>query len=286
MPVLTPHGTSFCTSGWPGPLYESYIRQPIHTVAKRSSQLKPSSPLRWRWASFGHPLGLSWTELAWIWSSSNFRPTRAKYSTVWPHQPTQANSRQVVLLLLCTTRSYSDNLNGFLQAGSTWRYRLATRRCKFWFCNLARVGSVVWQGLYAVPWERVFRMIRADSSRTERFGLWKYVSAFCFSLLAGNFTKPSSETFSDWKYRKKQKCSSGASYYSTLSWSISNFLCSLTRNVTSRSMKNLAFHSLLGWKMITLAILTTSLIHFSPNDWEDVLSELGSEGVKGTRRTA
>ena len=40
-------------------------------------------------------------------------------------------------------------------------------------------------------------------------------------------------------------------------WSISKFPCSLTRNITSHSMKNLAFHSLLRWKMIILPILTT-----------------------------
>ena len=41
-------------------------------------------------------------------------------------------------------------------------------------------------------------------------------------------------------------------------WSISNFPCSLTRNITSHSMKNLAFHSLLRWKMIMLPILPFS----------------------------
>ena len=46
-------------------------------------------------------------------------------------------------------------------------------------------------------------------------------------------------------------------------WSISNFSCSQTRNITSHSMKNLAFHSLLRWEMIILPILTTSLIHLS-----------------------
>ena len=35
----------------------------------------------------------------------------------------------------------------FLQAASTKRYRLATRPCKFWFCNLARVGRPFGQGL-------------------------------------------------------------------------------------------------------------------------------------------
>ena len=40
-------------------------------------------------------------------------------------------------------------------------------------------------------------------------------------------------------------------------------------------MKNLAFHSLLRWKMITLPILATSLIHFSLWGWENVLFNLG-----------
>ena len=46
------------------------------------------------------------------------------------------------------------------------------------------------------------------------------------------------------------------------SWSIWNFPCSLTRNVTSHSMKNLSFYSLPRWKVIILPILNTSLIHF------------------------
>ena len=39
--------------------------------------------------------------------------------------------------------------------------------------------------------------------------------------------------------------------------------CSLTINITSHSMENLAFHSFLSWKTIRLPILTTSLIHWS-----------------------
>ena len=44
---------------------------------------------------------------------------------------------------------------------------------------------------------------------------------------------------------------------------MSNFLCSLASNITSNSMRNLAFHSLLRWKMIILPIPITSPIHFS-----------------------
>ena len=41
---------------------------------------------------------------------------------------------------------------------------------------------------------------------------------------------------------------------------MSKFPCSLTRNMTSHSMENLTFHSLLRWKVIILQILATSLI--------------------------
>ena len=43
---------------------------------------------------------------------------------------------------------------------------------------------------------------------------------------------------------------------------MSTFPCSLTRNATSHSMDNVAFHSLLRWKMITPTILATPLIQF------------------------
>ena len=45
-------------------------------------------------------------------------------------------------------------------------------------------------------------------------------------------------------------------------WSISNFLCSLARNITLHSKENLAFHSLLRRKMMLLPILTTSHVPF------------------------
>ena len=112
-------------------------------------------------------LGIVWVgsssiELAWIWSNSNFRSTQAKFSTVCPPQPTQANSRQVVLLLLCDYAVVFRQLNGFLQAGLTWQYRLATRWCKFWFCDLARVG-LSWEHRLA----RVSVMITIVIIRTE-----------------------------------------------------------------------------------------------------------------------
>ena len=63
-------------------------------------------------------------------------------------------------------------------------------------------------------------------------------------------------------------------------WSISNFPCSLSRNITPHSMKNLAFHSFLRLKMnytTNQYYLATSLIHFLFK----MLRELRSERVKG-----
>ena len=50
--------------------------------------------------------------------------------------------------------------------------------------------------------------------------------------------------------------------YEHLTLSLLRVICSLSRYTTSHSMKNLALHSLLRWKIIILAILATSLIHF------------------------
>ena len=52
-------------------------------------------------------------------------------------------------------------------------------------------------------------------------------------------------------------------------WSISNFPCSLIRNITLHSRENLAFYSLLRWKMIILLILTTFRIHVSLKSLEE-----------------
>ena len=49
--------------------------------------------------------------------------------------------------------------------------------------------------------------------------------------------------------------------------------CSLTRNIASHGMKNLAFHNLYSderWLCYQF-LLSTSLIHFSWKDWENVL---------------
>ena len=115
-----------------------------------SSQLEPSSQLRWSWRSFGHPLGLSWLELDRVGLNLIKLKFSPNSSRVFHRLATSANSRQVVLLLLCDYAAVFRQLHGFLRSDSTWRSRLATRPCKFWFCNLARVG---------LSWE--YRLARA-----------------------------------------------------------------------------------------------------------------------------
>ena len=62
---------------------------------------------------------------------------------------------------------------------------------------------------------------------------------------------------------------------------ISNFLCSLTRNLTSHSMENVAFHSLLRWKIITTnSHYITYTVFF--RGWENVyILSFGAEGLPG-----
>ena len=76
-------------------------------------------------------------------------------------------------------------------------------------------------------------------------------------------------------------CRSPIKPFHSQEWSISNFPCSLTRNIAPHSMENLAFHRLLEWKLIILPILATSLVHYSLKGWEDVIFVFGSERGKG-----
>ena len=64
-------------------------------------------------------------------------------------------------------------------------------------------------------------------------------------------------------------------------WSMSNFPSSPTRNITSHSMENLAFHSLLRWKMIILRQFSLPHLYiYLQEGWENVLFGLGCERVK------
>ena len=57
------------------------------------------------------------------------------------------------------------------------------------------------------------------------------------------------------------------------------FVCSLPRNITSHSMKNLDLHSLLRWNMIILPNSHYLTYRFIFKGWENVLFELGNERV-------
>ena len=91
----------YCVKPWPnGP--------PI------SRQPGPNSQLRWSWVSFGHPLGLSWLELGRVglnFIELKFSPTS---SQAFLRFAISANSRQIVLLLLCDYAVVFRQLNGFL----------------------------------------------------------------------------------------------------------------------------------------------------------------------------
>ena len=62
-------------------------------------------------------------------------------------------------------------------------------------------------------------------------------------------------------------------------WSISHFSCSLTKNITWHSVKNLAVHSFLRSKMIILPKFTTSHIHFSLMVGRMYFLNLGMKGL-------
>ena len=112
-----------------------------------SSQVHSLDGVGYRLATHLAWVGSSWIELAWIWSSSNFRPTRTKFSTVWPPQPTLTK-----LFCYCyvTTQSYSDNSRFSCELtplGSTvWPPVDASFDFVTWL-ELAWVGSTAWPGL-------------------------------------------------------------------------------------------------------------------------------------------
>ena len=105
---------------------QSPAGQKVLPTQANSSRVHNSNLIRWRLVSFGYPLGLRWLELAHEFDEfAQLEPTLTK------------------LFCYChvTTRWYSDNWMVYLGAWlDSWRYRLATRGCKYWFCNLDRVG--------------------------------------------------------------------------------------------------------------------------------------------------
>ena len=128
-------------------------------LVKRHSQLKPTRAKFTTSTDLGIVWPPTWLELDGaglnlikLKSSPNSRQVFHRSAI----SANSTNSRQVVLLL-CEYAVVFRQLNGFLQAGLTWRYRLATRRCKFWF--------VTWFGL------AVLCVARAKTFAVDR-GSW------------------------------------------------------------------------------------------------------------------
>ena len=111
------------------------------------SQPEPS------WVSFGHPcniawVGLSWIELAWIWSSSNFHPTQAK---PFHHLVTSANTSQlkpscfVIVGWLCScSQTIEWFLASWLNLAVPFGHPLMQVLIIVTWLKLAWVGSTIW----------------------------------------------------------------------------------------------------------------------------------------------
>ena len=94
-------------------------------LAKQSSQLKPTRAKFTALMELGIVWPPTWLELSRV----GLNLIKLKFSPnsiqVFHRLAISANSRQVVLFLLRDYAVVFRQLNGFLQAGSTWRYRLA-----------------------------------------------------------------------------------------------------------------------------------------------------------------
>ena len=137
------------------------------------------------------------------------------------------------------------------------------------FNNLQEIDTVLWCELSG-----------AGKTRTQRQHCWRaYVSQMCpraQHLCPGHikcFWK-SSDTFVVAAFCNMAGHNVAATIcprfaralpFHSQEWSISNFSCSPTRNMTSHSKENLAFHSLLRWNIIIVPCnsLINSPIHFS-----------------------
>ena len=127
-----------------------------------SSQLEPSSQLRWSWVSIRFATSLvsrersatqailpaTWLELDRVGLNLiklKFSPNSSQVSTVWPPQSTLA--KLVCYCYAVTTRSYSDNTELFLARWLDLAASFGQPSFVTWL-ELARVGSTVWPRLW------------------------------------------------------------------------------------------------------------------------------------------
>ena len=89
-----------------------------------SSQLEPSSQLRWSWVSFGHPLGLSWLELLEFDQAQIFAQLEPSFPPFRHLSQLKPTLSKLFCYCYVTTRPYSDNCTVS--------------------CDLTRLGGIVW----------------------------------------------------------------------------------------------------------------------------------------------
>ena len=114
--------------------------------------------------------------------------------------------------------------------------------------DMSTAGTLAW-----VKW--AFRSNKHNIETAHEF------TQYCFTHLPSSSLVPKSwqsatverKRFRNVKWRLLQ-------LHHSQEWSILNFSCNLTRNITSHSIKNLAFHSFLGWKVIMLPTLTYTFL--------------------------
>ena len=99
----------------------------------------PNGPPNSR-VSFGHPFGSSWIELAWIWSNSSFRPTRAKFSAVWPPQRNSSQLSPSCFVIVMWLRARIQTIKLFLASWLDLAVPFGHPPMQVLICNLARVG--------------------------------------------------------------------------------------------------------------------------------------------------
>ena len=94
--------------------------RPVRDSLKRSSQLKPTRAKFTTWMELGivwPPTRLELDQVGLNLIKLRFSPNSSQF---FHRLATSANSRHVLLLLLCDYAVVFRQLNGFLQAGSTW----------------------------------------------------------------------------------------------------------------------------------------------------------------------
>ena len=162
--------------------------------------------------------------------------------------------------------SEESAVNGWKRKGwegmgdnTIWRIRIRHRLGRFY--ALRGVQICLGQLLHLLPEESAWRLSMHVNSMICPFESIRRMGILSFVLT--HATRSYGTTNKKKRNRRLENWAAGSAVsFHSQEWSISIFPCSLTINITSYSMENVAFHSLQRWKMIILLIPTVSLIHF------------------------